>query len=159
MKPLKVVIFTFVLTVILPIGSTAAEEETLKFRLITRLVNGTFVDAPVEGHSVGAGQYAGVAVFEDGRLADKQFVLNMDDRGAEGSYSGYSTYTFLNGDTLTLKFTGGWGPDRNGGDYEVVSGTGAYEGATGTGRFDAVEEPWEKASLYDVTINVTRGGG
>jgi hypothetical protein len=44
-------------------------------------------------------------------------------------------------------------------DYEVVTGTGAYEGATGTGRFDTVEEPWDKASLYDVTINLTRGGG
>lgn len=144
---------------VLMIGSVAAQEETLKGRLITRMISATFVDAPgVEGRSVGAGQYAGIAVFEDGRLADKQFVLNMDDRGAEGSYGGYSTYTFQNGDTLTLKFTGGWGPDGEGGDYEVLSGTGAYKGATGAGRFDAVEAPWEKANLYDLTIKVTRGG-
>lgn len=144
---------------VLTIGSAAAQEETLKFRLVTRMINATFVEAPVEGHSLGAGQWAGVAIFEDGRLADKQFVMTMDNGGAEGSYSGYSIYTFQNGDTLTLKFTGGWGADRDGGDYEVVSGTGAYEGATGTGRFDAIEEPWDRANLYDVTINVTPGGG
>lgn len=144
---------------VLMIGSVAAQEETLKGRLITRMISATFVDAPgVEGRSVGAGQYAGIAIFEDGRLADKQFVLNMDNGGAEGNYNGYATYTFQNGDALTLKFTGGWGPDGEGGDYEVLSGTGAYKGATGTGRFDAVKDPWKKATLYDLTIKVTRGG-
>ena len=144
---------------VLMIGNVAAQEETLKGRLITRMISGTFVDAPgVEGRSVGGGQYAGIAIFEDGRLADKQFVLNMDNGGAQGSYNGYATYTFQNGDALTLKFTGGWGPDGEGGDYEVLSGTGAYKGATGTGRFDAVKDPWKKATLYDLTLKVTRGG-
>lgn len=143
---------------VLMIGSAAAQEETLKGRLITRMISAIFVDAPgVEGRSVGGGQYAGIAIFEDGRLADKQFVLNMDNDGAEGSYDGYATYTFQNGDALTLKFSEGWGPDGQGGDYEVLSGTGAYKGATGTGRFDAVQDPWEKATLYDLTIKVTRG--
>jgi len=144
---------------LLMIGSVAAQAETLQGRLITRTISATFMDAPgVEGSSVGAGHYAGVAVFEDGRLADKQFVLNMDNRGAEGSYSGYATYTFQNGDALTMKFTGGWQPDGGGGDYEILSGTGAYKGATGTGRFEAVNEPWEKANLWDLTIRVKRGG-
>ena len=142
---------------VLMIGSVAAQEETLKGRLITRTISATFIDAPgVEGSSVGAGHYAGVAVFEDGRLAEKQFVLSMDNRGAEGSYNGYATYTFQNGDALTLKFTGGWGPNGAGGDYEVLSGTGAYKGATGTGRFDAVEEPWEKTNLWDLEFRVKR---
>ena len=144
---------------VLMIGSVAAQEETLKGRLITRIISATFVDAPgVEGRSIGGGQYAGIAVFEDGRLADKQFVLNMDSGGTEGNYSGYATYTFQNGDALTLKFTGGWGPDGERGNYEVLSGTGAYKGATGTGRFDAVKDPWKKATLYDLTIKVRRGG-
>jgi hypothetical protein len=143
---------------VLMIGNVAAQDETLNGRLITRIVNATFVDAPgVEGRSVGGGQYAGIAVFDDGRLADKQFVLLMDNGGAEGSYSGYATYTFQNGDALTLRFTGGWDPDGQSGDYEVLSGTGAYEGATGTGRFVAVKDPWKKATLYDLTINIKHG--
>ena len=43
------------------------------------------------------------------------------------AYTGYSTYTFQDGDSLTLKFTGGWGQERNGGDYEVLSGTGVFK--------------------------------
>lgn len=138
----------------------AAEEEALKFRLITRTVNSTFVDAPdAEGRKLGVSQNAGVAIFEDGRIADKQFVFTMDNRGAEGDYAGYSTYTFRTGDSLTLSFEGGWGPDGAGGDYKVLSGTGAYEGASGRGRFDPVKEPWKNASLWDVKIKVMRGGG
>ena len=138
-------------------GGVAAEEETLKFRLVTRMVDGTFIEASnIEGRSVGAGKYAGVAVFEDGRLANKEFVLSMDNRGPEGTYVGYSTYTFENGDSLTLSFTGGWGESGAGGDYVVLSGTGAYEGATGSGRFDAVEVSWDSAELYDGSITVTK---
>jgi hypothetical protein len=145
-----------VILFILVSGNVAAQDEVLNGRLITRMVSGTFVDVPnVEGRSVGSGQYAGVAVFEDGRLADKEFVLIVDNGGSEGSYSGYSTYTFENGDALILRFTGGWGPDRTGGDYEVISGKGAYEGATGTGSFDAVDVKWENTSLYDLTLKIT----
>ncbi len=145
------------LILLLGTGTVAAEEETLKFRLVTRMLSGTSYDAPnIEGRSVHAGKYAGVAVFDDGRIANKEFVFSMDNRGAEGSYTGYSTYTFVNGDSFTLSFTGGWGADRNGGDYVIVSGTGAYEGATGSGTFDAAEAPWEGANLWDASITIMK---
>ena len=151
MKTLMIVI-SFVLA---GMGTVAAEQKTLTFRLMTHMTSGTFIEASsIAGRRVGAAKYAGVAIFDDGRLADKEYVLNMDNRGAEGSYSGYSTYTFENGDSLSLSFTGGWGSGRSGGDYTVLSGTGDYEGATGSGRFDAVKEPWANASLFNVTINV-----
>lgn len=149
----------FLLATVLPLSQAMAEEQTLKFRLITRSVNSTNLETPVEGRSLSLSQAAGVAVFEDGRLADKQFVVHTDNAGADGSYAGYSTYTFQNGDSLTLSFTGGWGAGGNGGgDYTVVSGTGAYEGATGTGRFDPVKNPWENANLFDGVFNLTVGG-
>ncbi len=141
-------------------GSVAAEEQTLKFRLLTKKISGDVLQvANVEGRSVGAGQYVGVAVFEDGRIAYKEFVSMTDAGKAEGSYSGYSTYTFQNGDSLTLKFIGGWGEKRNGGDYEVLSGTGAFKGASGTGRFDALKEPWDGASLFEGSFTLTLSGG
>ena len=139
--------------------SVAAEEQTLKFRLVTKQISGTVVEAPnVEGRSLAAGKHAGVAVFEDGRIAYKDYVVMIDAGETEGSYSGYSTYTFRNGDSLTLRFTGGWGGERSGGDYEVLSGTGAFEKASGTGRFDALEEPWEGANLYQGIFTLTLAG-
>lgn len=140
-------------------GSVAAEEQTLKFRLVTAKISGSVMQvANVEGRTVSAGQYVGVAVFEDGRIAYKDYVLMMDAGKKEGSYSGYSTYTFQNGDSLTLKFTGGWGQERNGGDYEVLSGTGGFKGASGTGRFDALKEPWDGANLYEGSFTLTLAG-
>jgi len=141
------------------VGSVAAEEQTLNFRLVTKQLKGSFMEAAnVEGRSVGAGQYVGVAVFEDGRIAYKDFVMMMDAGRKDGSYSGYSTYTFQNGDSLTLKFTGGWDQKRAGGDYEVLSGSGAFKGASGTGRFDALKEPWDGANLYEGSVSITLAG-
>ena len=140
-------------------GSAAAEEQTLKFRLVTKKVSGPVMQvANVEGRSVGAGEYVGVAVFEDGRIAYKDYVAMVDAGKGEGSYSGYSTYTFQNGDSITLKFSGGWNKDGSGGDYEVLSGTGAYKDASGTGRFDALKEPWEGANLYEGSFTLTLAG-
>lgn len=140
-------------------GSVAAEEQTLKFRLVTKQISGPMMEvANVEGRSIGAGQYVGVAVFEDGRIAYKDFVTMVDAGKKEGSFSGYSTYTFQNGDSLTLKFTGGWGQESNGGDYEVLSGTGAFKGANGTGRFDALKEPWDGADLFEGSFKLTLAG-
>lgn len=143
----------------LAVGSVAAEEQTLNFRLVTKKISGAVMQvANVEGRTVSAGDYAGVAVFEDGRIAYKEFVLMMDAAKAEGSYSGYSTYTFQNGDSLTLKFTGGWDEKRDGGDYEVLLGVGAFKGASGTGSFDALKEPWAGANLYEGTFKLTLPG-
>ena len=142
---------------ILVSGSALGEEQTLKFRLITTEVDGASFEAPGEaGHELSTWRSVGVAVFEDGRIAYKSFVVTIDSAGETGNYSGYSTYTFENGDALTLSFTGGWGENGEGGDYEVISGTGAFEGATGTGRFDGVDDPWEDAYLSEgsFTLNL-----
>ena len=143
------------LATILSAGSAVAAEETLKFRLVVTGDPAATVQVPnIEGRSLYAGHYTGVAVLEDGRIAFKDFVGVTDNGGSEGNFFGYSTYTFLNGHSLTLKYTGDWGAKGFVGNYEVLSGTGAYEGAAGTGQFDTVEEPWDGAYLYDVTIKL-----
>jgi hypothetical protein len=131
-------------------GSAAAEEQTLRFRMVVSFTNVAFSENPgLPGHTVGAGEAVGIAVLEDGRIAFKTFVISNHGTEQEGSYTGYSTYTFENGDALNLSFTGGWSPEGDKGDYKVVSGSGAFEGATGTGHFEAVEEAWGNASLYE----------
>jgi hypothetical protein len=117
---------------------------------------------PVRGgaQTITASSSIGTAHFEDGRTAFKEYVvINMG--AEEGEMRGYSTYIFAEGDALLLRFSGGWGADGLGGDYEVVSGTGAFEGASGTGRFDSVEADWERALLFEgsFTLEVPGSSG
>ena len=133
-----------------------AEEQTLKFKVVMTKTGGeTFPVSGLEGRALTAEKYAGAAVFESGRLAYKTVVTTVDSSGDTGKYTGFSTYNFHNGDVLVVKFVGTLTPEGGGGDYEVVSGAGAYEGATGTGRFDAVENPWQDAAMFEGVISVT----
>lgn len=139
-------------------GQVLAAEETLNFRFVTNDIDMKGFAAPYSDEmNVSVGKSAGVAVFEDGRLAFKEYVYNTSG-GGEGKFVGYSTYTFENGDQLNLSFSGGWGADGSGGDYVIESGTGAFEGVTGTGRFDAVKGPWENADLYEGSFTIQSGG-
>ena len=82
-------------------------------------------------------------LLRGGRIAKKDFVCFYDGTADAGDFTGYSTYTFENGNSITMKFVGAWSAEGIGGDYEVLSGTGAYQGVTGTGRFDAVGDSWK----------------
>ena len=79
----------------------------------------------------------------------KDFVIAEDGTEEAGTASGYSTYTFENGDSLTARFTFEWSPTGAAGDYQVLSGTGAFEGATGTGHFEGAQEAWKDADLLE----------
>lgn len=131
-------------------GAVSAEEQNLRFKLVVSFTNSAEMKlASFPDRALAAHEALGVAFFEDGRVAFKQFVVSTAGGAEDGSFMGLSTYTFENGDALTLKFSGGWTAEGEGGDYEVLSGTGAYEGATGTGRFDALESVWEDATLLE----------
>jgi hypothetical protein len=78
-----------------------------------------------------------------------------DDTAEAGSLKGYSTYTFVDGDALTLSFTGSWDGNGMRGDYTVISGTGKFVGVTGTGSFKTLKEPWDDARLWDVSLKLT----
>jgi hypothetical protein len=138
-------------------GAAGAAEQTLRFKLVTNMqpMGAAPVLPEVGGHKVTVGEYTGVAVFEDGRIAHKQFIDVSDDTAESGEFKGYSTYTFQNGDSLTLSYTGGWNASGAAGDYKVLAGTGAFAGATGTGHFEAADEKWEKAMLWDGSFKLT----
>ena len=131
-------------------GAAAAEQQTLRFKLVVSMTSDTELElASLPDRALNANEAVGVAYFEDGRIAFKQFVISSAGGVEDGSMVGLSTYTFQNGDSLTLKFTGGWTPSGLGGDYTVLSGTGAFEGATGTGRFDGLDDAWDDADLLE----------
>ena len=132
-----------------------AKDATLQFKLLTQRISVVNELPTIAGHTITVGEYMGVAVFADGRLAHKSFVDVSDDTDSAGTFKGYSTYTFQDGASLTLGYSGGW--DGNGlhGDYMVLSGTGTYAGAKGTGSFNGLDEPWGDANLFDVAIRLT----
>ena len=149
------VVAAFAFVVGLATTGAEAEEQVLKFRLVTHSVDMNVIPASkAEGHIIGVGKFRGVAVFEDGRIADKSFTSSFDYTKGLGPYHGYSTYTFEDGSTIRARFDGGaeTGPDGrvSQGKYSELTGTGQYEGVTGSGWFKSKSVPWEQgANLFD----------
>jgi len=56
-----------------------AAEKTLEFQLVTKLMDPKTIDVPnMEGRSLAQSTAFGVAVFKDGKIAIKDFVLRSD---------------------------------------------------------------------------------
>jgi hypothetical protein len=142
-------------TALVAASAAFAGEQVLEFKLVTRLVNPTVLEAAyIEGQTMTASKAVGVAYFKDGRVASKDFIITLDLRSGSGAYRGYSTYTFEDGSSITASFTG----ERKGGEshgiYTIVSGTGIYANATGTGSFDSVPTKFKDATLYNGKFDV-----
>lgn len=131
-------------------GAAAAEPVTYAFRLVTQVIEEAQFAAPAgNGRVLRMNRSVGTAVFEDGRIAHKVFTGQSDGTAESGDFTGYSSYVFESGDRLDLTYAGGWSAEGAGGEYTVLSGTGAFAGATGSGRFEATGVPWDKATLWE----------
>ena len=75
------------LVVAVPAAPLGAGETTLEFKLFTRTVEQTAYPAPVEGLTVVAVRAAGVGIFADGSISNKEFAFNMHNKGATGETS------------------------------------------------------------------------
>lgn len=136
-----------------------AAEETLKFRLITRNVDMKVVEASqIEGQVLGVATAHGVAIFEDGRIANKEYTFAFDYNKGLGTFHGYSTYTFQDGSSISARFEGDESARGEGtvvkGVYTILSGTSKYAGAKGTGKFVSTQEPWDKTELYNAELHI-----
>jgi len=128
----------------------SAGEQTLEFKLVTAPVDVKVVQAAnIEGQTMSAGQYFGVAYFKDGRIAIKNFISAADTLNGSGPIRGYSTYTFDDGSSITASYTGEIKAGVRTGTYTIISGTGAFAQASGTGTFDGVASPFKGAYLYN----------
>jgi hypothetical protein len=119
--------------------AACAGEQVLEFKFVTMPIDVKVVQAPnIEGRTLSAGTLRGAAFFKDGRVAVKDFIGESDLLKGEGSFKGYSTYTFEDGSSITASYTAERGSAGLHGVYAILSGTGAYAGATGTGSFDGL---------------------
>lgn len=146
---LAIILFSVIAGVVVP-SAASAGEQTLEFKLVTLPVDvKVFQAANIDGQSLSAGQYYGIAVFKDGRIAVKNFIVTADTLNGSGPIRGYSTYTFDDGSSSTASYTGEVKAGVRNGTYTILSGTGAFANASGTGTFDSITSPFKGASLYN----------
>jgi hypothetical protein len=128
-----------------------AADQTLKFKLVTFYVG----DKDGESHMVGA------TVSPDGTIGTKDFY---DKQGENGASTGHSTYYFPDGSVAANYSTVSTGTNSGGhivGKYQIVSGTGAYQGATGGGSIDGNwgdKSPLKNASLFNIELDIKTPG-
>ena len=98
-----------------------AGEQMLEFKLVTTPVDvKVFEAANLDGQSLSAGRYFGVAYFKDGRIAVKNYIATTDTLKGSGSVRGYSTYTFNDGSSITASYTGEVKGGLRSGTYTIV---------------------------------------
>jgi hypothetical protein len=145
---------TLVSAIALLVGSNfaaMAADQTLKFKLVTFYIG----EKDGESHMVGA------TVSPDGTIGTKDF---FNKSGENGASTGHSTYYFPDGSLVATYSLTGTGTSTGGhmvGKYQIISGTGAYQGATGGGSIDGDwgdKSPLKGAGLYNIELDVKTPG-
>jgi hypothetical protein len=148
------IVVALILPLSLSMAAAHAGEKTLEFQLVTKYLDPRTLDAPnVEKQTITQSKAFGVAVFKDGRIGTKDFIVANDKHADAGTAFGYSTYTFDDG-SVTARFTATFGPQGTHGEYKILAGTGAYAGATGSGTFDSIPNPFTSTGLYKVKLQI-----
>jgi hypothetical protein len=150
----------FSLMVLLGFSLNIANAEDIEYKVTSYIVNVQMVPVPdVEKHAVGMYERRGVAIFKDGETAAYHTRGTFDFVDANGPFQGYSTLTFEDGSTSTMKYSGtmtkesGKLPSYKG-KGEYINGTGKYEGIKGNLTWEGnYVTPYNKETKGDVIVN------
>lgn len=117
-----------------------AGEQELPYDLVVHVSDIQSLPVPGrEGHTVGIAAFDGIAVFDDGRIANHSYAGSFDFIDGEGTFEGYALWAFEDGSRLTSSYTGSAKATATGisleGHHTDLAGTGSMEGATGEGTF------------------------
>lgn len=95
----------------------------------------------VPRHVVGIIRGSGLGFFDDGAVATHSIVIVHDFTDGTGPHSGYVTYTFEDGATLSLSYQGmsttpaGQDSTLIEGKFTFVRGSGRFSGVAGGGQY------------------------
>jgi len=163
-----VVIFGILVISAWVLGATIqAGAETLNFKSYTYGIKQESIPiGDVEGHTLGFDVRRGFYAFENGEVGIVNQVATSET--VKGGYSVllYTTVTFPDGSTIITRGQGALGggvpgsPATGGWKYEIVKGTGRFEGIKGTASSKSKFSPPEKGepgpkSVGEGTITYT----
>ncbi len=116
--------------------------QKLSWRHTHHYVQGESVEAgDVPGHVLGIIRGSGLAFFDDGAVATHSIVIVHDFTDGTGPHSGYVTYAFEDGSTLSLSYQGtsktpaGQMSTLIEGKFTFVRGSGRFAGVAGSGDY------------------------
>lgn len=137
-------------------SSALGEELILKGRLILQDGKGGWESSTPAPHSkIKNGYTIGFALFDDGNIAEKKYIFAQNNRETDGNLSGFSLFTFKEGDSLLLEFEASWTEDGMSGKYlSIIEGTGKFVGVTGVGSFVGVAGPWYETIMADFYLRL-----
>jgi hypothetical protein len=128
--------------VALPIRAVLAESVTLDYHLVVHVSEVHQVDIPGQpGHTMGSASFRGIAIFDDGRIAQHWYAGGFDFVDGAGDFHGYARWVFDDGSELHSRYVGVAEAQPAGGitfegSHSAVTGSGIYEGVEGEGRFE-----------------------
>jgi len=116
-----------------PLVSHAAEQ-ALGYDLVVHVSDLQALPVPGRaGHEVGIAAFEGIAIFDDGRIANHRYAGSFDFIDGEGSFRGYALWAFQDGSRLTSSYEGRAEASDDGitleGRHSDLAGTGNFTGA------------------------------
>jgi len=125
-----------------PIAATAsAAEIALTYQAVMHTTEVHGVPVPgVAGREIGVAAFRGLAIFDDGRIANHRYVGHFDFQDQNGPIAGEALWVFDDGSTLRARYAGDAVAAGAGitftGSHSAVSGSGTYADAEGSGTFE-----------------------
>lgn len=126
----------------MPMRAALAEAVTVDYQLVVHASEVHQLGIPGQpGHVVGIAAFRGIAIFDDGRLAQHWYAGSFDFVDGAGEFQGYARWVFDDGSELRSRYRGKADALSDGGitfagTHDDVSGTGAYERVEGRGSFE-----------------------
>lgn len=75
-----------------------AAEQELGYHLVVHVTDLQSLPVPrQDGHLVGNAAFDGIAIFDDGRIANHQYTGSFDFFDGEGTFRGYALWVFEDG--------------------------------------------------------------
>lgn len=146
---LSTLIFCFALAS----ASVGAAEQTLRFQVVAHIKETKALSVPGRaGHKVGIAAFHGLAIMENGDIAQHWYSGSFDFVDGAGRIHGYAQWTFEDKSQLNAAYVGEAKAAPDGG----ITFDATYSNVTGTGRFAGVRG---KGSFAGRRFDPLKGGG